>query len=230
LSSNVPTLRAVGAGEVVGVSVGTVKHVYNDGTNVRFVNLPDVGVYWDWCGSAVPGWVSLCTVPPFLVCDGSGFNAVTYPVLAAVLGSAVLPDFRGRNSFYLNGGTGRLTAAGAGIDGNTRFASGGSDGVGLTVNQIPAGVPSTNAGVINVSVSSTNLVISNPSGAPSFADLSGAGGQVTAWGLGALTSHLASTGSFVANAVNVTSTNGAQALVHSTTPGVVGGIRMIRAG
>lgn len=48
-----------------------------------------VGIVVDYAGAVAPaGW---------LVCDGSGFSAVTYPSLAAVLGSTTLPDYRGRS-------------------------------------------------------------------------------------------------------------------------------------
>ena len=120
------SFRAIGAGQVIAIPQGSCRHVYNDGTNVRFVNLPDVGVYWDIAASSVPAWISACTIPPWLNCNGATFSAATYPYLNNFLGGNTLPDYQGRAGYYLNQGTGRLTAGGAGIDGNTLFAAGGT--------------------------------------------------------------------------------------------------------
>jgi hypothetical protein len=43
-------------------------------------------------GSSVPSWISECTVPPYLVCDGTAFSSAIYPSLAAIIGP--LPDAR----------------------------------------------------------------------------------------------------------------------------------------
>jgi hypothetical protein len=121
-----------GSGNVVGLPPGS-SQIYWDGSNAGFVNLGRIGEYWDYAGAAVPAWVTACTVPPYLACDGGTFSAVTYPLLNVILGGTTLPDSRGRTRFALNGGTGRLTTTG-GIDGNTRFAGGG-DGDGLIIAQ-----------------------------------------------------------------------------------------------
>lgn len=126
-----------GSGNVVGVPPGS-SQVYWDGTNVSFVNLGKIGEYWDYGGSAVPAWVAACSVPPYLLCDGSTFSSGTYPLLAAILGTTTLPDSRARSRIPLDSGAGRVTTAGSGIDGSTRFASGGAQNVSLTSGQLAA--------------------------------------------------------------------------------------------
>lgn len=226
-SAGLVVVRAVTPTEFVAVPVGHVMHVYNDGAVVRFVNLPAPGTYLDYAGSSIPAWISTCSKPPFLLCDGSAFSGTTYPVLAAILGGTTLPDFRGRAAHYLNGGTGRLTTAGAGIDGNTLLAVGGNNGVNLAVNQIPAGVPSANAAQA-ISVASSFSDFLRLGGAT----FGGSFNQTGGFGFGFIGSAPAqvTVNSSGANNITVTSTNASQAIVPSTTPGIVAGIRMIRAG
>lgn len=126
-----------GSGNVVGVPPGA-SQVYWDGTNCGFINIGRVGEFWDYAGSAVPTWLTFCTVPPALACIGGTFSAVTYPLLNAILGTTTLPDSRGRARIALNGGTGRVTSAGSGIDGDTRSAAGGAQNVALTTAQLAA--------------------------------------------------------------------------------------------
>lgn len=125
-----------GSGNSVALRPGS-SQVYWDGTNVNFINLGGVGDYWDSSDADTPSWVSNCTVPPALKCNGGTFSAVTYPVLAARLGGTTLPDFQGRSAFYMDGGTGRITTAGSGIDGVTRFSAGGAQNVTLTISTMP---------------------------------------------------------------------------------------------
>ena len=120
-SAFVITLQTtVAGGQVVCLPPGEICEVVNDGTNIRFKNFGRVGDYWDYGGSSVPAWVSGCTVPPYLNCDGTTFSSATYPQLSVVLGSTTLPDRRGNTGYTLNQGTGRLTTAAGGLDGNTR--------------------------------------------------------------------------------------------------------------
>jgi hypothetical protein len=225
-STGLIVVRGVTGTEFVTLPIGHVMHVYNDGAIVRFVNLIAPGLYQDYAGSSVPSWISNCSKPPFLLCDGSTFSSVTYPILNGILGGNTLPDFRGRGGFFYNGGTGRLTTAGAGIDGNTLFASGGNNGVTLAVNQIPSGVPSSNASqAISVASTFSDILRLSPS------TFGGSFNQTGGFGFGFLASapsqiNVASAGT---NNISVTSTNSAQVVVPSTTQGTVGGIRMIRA-
>lgn len=132
-------LLTCGAGNNISIPQGRVTDILTDGTNVKFRNLGiDIGDYWDYAGSTVPVWVTACTVPPYLLCDGSTFSAVTYPYLNSILGTNTLPDLRGRSRFNLNGGTSRITTAGSGIDGNTRFSAGGAQSVTLDTTMIPS--------------------------------------------------------------------------------------------
>jgi microcystin-dependent protein len=126
-----------GSGNVVALPPGSCQ-VYWDGTNVSFINLGRVGEYWDYAGSAVPAWVTACSIPPYLLCDASSFSSGTYPLLAAILGTTTLPDMRGRSRAFLTGGTGRITTAGSGIDGDTRFSGGGAQNVTLDTTMIPS--------------------------------------------------------------------------------------------
>lgn len=128
--------RALASGEVIGIEQGSTQHVYNDGTNVRFVNLQMVGTYLDICDATVPAWITACTKPPFLNCDGTTFSAATYPYLSAKLGGTTLPDLRGVSRSTLNQGTGRITTAGSGLDGNTRFSLGGSQSHTMTLSDL----------------------------------------------------------------------------------------------
>jgi|SRR5579883_9445 hypothetical protein len=127
----------VAGGQAIVCPPGQGFDCYNDGTNLKFKNLgPQVGGYWDYCGSSVPAWVSGCTVPPYLNCDGTTFSSATYPQLTVIMGGTTLPDLRGRVRGYLNQGTGRMTSSG-GVDGNTLFASGGGQTTTLSSLHLP---------------------------------------------------------------------------------------------
>lgn len=225
---NIVQFRAIGSGEIICVDQGVVQHIYNDGTNVRFVNLQAVATYLDVYNTIVPTWISNCTKPPFLLCDGSTFNAATYPYLNQKLGGNVLPDFRGRAGYYVNGGTGRLTSAGAGIDGNTVSAAGGNNGVSLVAAQVPA---LSGSNLITVSDPSSKSLAAVPpgfsvsshlaaDGAPGSAKQDASSGVSAVW-----TSVNQLSGN---NTITVNSSGGSQ-IVQSTTPGIVSGIRLIRA-
>lgn len=115
-----------------------------EGTNssqagsVKFASLPLVGAFWDYAGSSVPNWVSACTVPPYLNCDGTTFSSGTYPALAVVLGGTTLPDLRGRIRAYLNQGQARITTAVSGVDGDTNLSAGGAQSVTIGASNVPA--------------------------------------------------------------------------------------------
>lgn len=125
-------------GRLIGVPPGTMTDVMTDGTNARFRALPPVGTYWDYSGSSVPAWVSICTIPPYLNCDGTTFSSATYPALTDIFGSTTLPDSRGRNRFALNQGTARLNSSLGGLDGNTNHTSGGLETHTQTIAEMVA--------------------------------------------------------------------------------------------
>lgn len=128
-------LTTAAGGQVIGIPPGVPTEIMTDGVNVKFSNFGEVGTYWDYAGSSVPAWLSVCTVPPRLNCDGTSFSSATYPILATILGGTTLPDARGRYRATLNQGTGRITSS-AGVDGNTLLAAGGSM-LTLSASMIP---------------------------------------------------------------------------------------------
>jgi len=118
----------------------------NNGS-IRYIGLDRVGTLWDYAGSSVPNWVSGCTIPPYLNCDGTTFSSATYPALATILGSTTLPDTRGRFRATLNQSQSRITSGSStgGVDGDTNFASGGSQTTTLSSQNVPS-VPITDPG------------------------------------------------------------------------------------
>ncbi len=214
------TVVGTGLGQAVGLEQGCIYDILIDGTNVKFRNLPPVGTYLDIIDTAVPLWISICTVPPYLLCNGSSFSAVTYPYLAAKLGGTVTPDLRGRTRFYLDGGAGRITTAGSGIDGNTRFSTGGAQNVTLVTANLPAYTPSgtlgsftltlptrsitTNTGTVPVATNTANQTSGNQDILSTF------GGSIT--------------GLFTGTAQGGTSTP-----VNKMPPAVISGVTLIRA-
>lgn len=122
-SSFTVTLATTAAGgQYIALPPGEPIDIFTDGTNVKFRNLGRVGSYWDYAGSSIPNWVSGCSIPPYLNCDGSAFSSAAYPVLATVLGGTTLPDSRGRVRAALNQGTARITTV---ISSDIVGASGG---------------------------------------------------------------------------------------------------------
>lgn len=206
-------------GQIICIPPGGVQHIYNSGTEVNFVNLQAVGTYLDVASASVPGWIASCTKPPFLHCDGSTFSAVTYPALAQVIGGTTLPDFRGRAPYYLNVGSGRLTSAGAGIDGNTLLAGGGANGIALSSNQIPS---LTSSGNVTITVNSTTGL--TLTGTIQSANVTG--GADRALRSDAVNQAIASSG---VNNIIVAYTNASQQIVGNAAPGAMSGLRLIRA-
>lgn len=212
-----------GAGEVIGVPQGEATQVFVDGSNVRFVSLDRIGAYWDYAGSSVPTWVTSCTVPPYLICDGTAFSAVTYPYLNTVLGGTTLPDLRGRSRAYLNGGTSRLTTAGSGVDGDTRFAAGGAQNFTIAQANLPS---------VNFTVS--GITLSDPGHAHSFPT----NGTIARGGSDKCADSTIQTGSdnTTTNTTGITIANQGQAAsggsstaLGNVQPTCIGGITMIRA-
>lgn len=167
-SAFIITLNTTAAGgQAICCPPGEIIDIINDGTNIRFRNLGRIGTYWDYAGSSVPAWVSGCTVPPYLNCDGTTFSSATYPQLTTILGSTTLPDSRGRFRATLNQGTGRITSSG-GVDGNTAYASGGSQAQNITIksSNLPNSIPYKDAGHVHAggqAANQTGFAGSNPS-------------------------------------------------------------------
>jgi microcystin-dependent protein len=125
-----------GGGEVIGIPDGEAVDVYSDGTNMRFRNLGGrVGTIEHFSGiSAVPPWIGACTVPPYLLCDGSIYNVSTYPFLGAKFGATFggngsstfgVPDLRGRYPLALDASGLRVTNAISNVNAAVLGAAGG---------------------------------------------------------------------------------------------------------
>jgi microcystin-dependent protein len=116
--------------------------IINIAGQLSFQNLGRVGSYWDYAGSSIPNWVSGCSLPPYLNCDGTTFSSAAYPALATVLGGNTLPDSKGRQRLTLDQSAGRLSSATIGFSPNTVGAAGGSQNVTLTTSNLPPYTPS----------------------------------------------------------------------------------------
>jgi hypothetical protein len=122
--------------QVICVPPFEITDIQVNGNVVKFRNLGRIGTFIDYAVSTVPNWITKCTIPPYLLCDGSAFSGGTYPQLAGMIGSNV-PDLRGRARAYLNGGTGRITSAGSGINGDAIFSAGGQQNIQLLQQHLP---------------------------------------------------------------------------------------------
>jgi len=134
--------------QVVAVPPGEVCEIYNDGANVRFVGLGRVGSLEFWGGiTALPRWVTECTVKPFLLCDSTAtYNFSDYPALSAIYlgkfgGNGIttfgVQDLRGRMPLAYDGTGTRITAALCGVNGQTMGASGGIAGTTMVRSDLP---------------------------------------------------------------------------------------------
>lgn len=208
--------RAAGVGEIIAVDQGISQRIYNDGTNVRFVDLPPIGSYLDIAQSTVPAWITTCTKPPFLLCNGSTFSAVTYPYLNTKLGGNTLPDLRGVSRYTLNQGTSRLTTAGSGLDGDTLFSIKSTQSRTLLTANLPAYTPS---GTI------TNGLISISHNAAAANGSSTGGGGFLCGGSNASISASQASSTFTGTPQGGTSTP-----IGLIGTGVIAGITLIRAG
>lgn len=210
----VVTLTNVGV-STLGLPPGEGVIIYFDGLALRYLNLDRIGSYCDYAGTALPGWVSACSILPYLNCDGTTFNATTYPILNQILGGNTLPDLRGRSRAYLNQGTARITAAVSGVDGNTLKAAGGLQQ--LTIGQ-------SNLPVVNLTFTGNPVTIVG-NGGQNLIDTSSGVGAVNGSGftvpVGEVKPVITPTGS-------ISSFGGGVALGYMP-PVTIGGITMIRA-
>ena len=127
----------VASGKAICVPPGEWIEMRTDSVNCTFRNLGRVGSYFDYAGSSVPNWVSGCTVPPYLNCDGSPISSSVYPVLFGLLGGTT-PDARGRYRATLDQSVGRLSSAVIGFSPTTPGAGGGSQTATLVTANVPA--------------------------------------------------------------------------------------------
>lgn len=196
----------IGAGLTVCAPPGEMTTVYTDGATFKYLGLGPIGTYLDFGGTSVPRWISGQSVPPYLNCDGSAFNAATYPVLNAHLGGNILPDARGRFRATLNQATGRLTGVSAtnGLDGNTLLSGGGNQTIAIT----------------NMPIHNHNPIINSFPG-PGYSLISALGGG----GLG----NFSFAGPDTAQGTVLLNSNAGSGTSYAP-PSYVGGLTLIRAG
>lgn len=197
---------------------GETIDVYFDGTDAVYRSLPHhIGEYWDYGGSAVPAWVTGCSVPPYLLVDGSTYSAVTYPYLNTILGTTTLIDQRARVRIPLDGGTGRVTTAGSGIDGATRFSAGGAQNNTLVDTNIVPHTHTQEAQTPTFNVTTNSIGVAG--GSDSFVRSIGSGTNFTT----TADATPGTTGSYGGS-------GGSAQPFTNMQPTVVHGITMIRAG
>ena len=232
-------LRAAIATQIIGIDQGMCQQVYNDGSNVKFVNLGATGQMEFWTGyTSMPGWITNCTVAPYLLCDGSTFAFSTYPALGARYGgnfggngvtTAATPDMRGRVPLAYDGTGTRITAAVSGINGQTLGAAADNQGITLTAGQIPS-ITSSTGGAVTVAAigGATGIPIAPSAGNISTGLANGVGGSFAApastsgsWGA---VNSLSTSG-----AVGSSSTNTGGQVHSNVQPAQVAGIWVVRA-
>lgn len=145
--------RAAGTGNLIGLPPGEPCHIYNDGTDCKYVNMGRVGEFLDLCVATTPSWMNAGTVPPYLPCVGTAtYSFTTYPALGAMLGSTFggngittfgVPDLANRARVSIDtAGAGRLTFAGSNITGTLFGASGGSQALSAHTHTATTGTES----------------------------------------------------------------------------------------
>jgi microcystin-dependent protein len=220
------------ATEVVAINQGERHTVYNDGANVRFVDLGgSIGSLEKWAGlSNMPAWVGACTKKPYLLCDGSIYNFSDFPYLGNRLlgsfgGNGIttfgVPDLRGRLDIPYDGTGSRITTAGSGLNGQSLGAVLDKQSNTLVVANLP---PYTPSGTI------TNGAITFPSTITTSA-ATGAGGGVTT---GPSQTNTDMTGVFrlqqAASVFNGAAQGGLSQPITNVQPSQITGIAVIRAG
>lgn len=224
-SSFVVTMASTIAGSIVGVppfeSIGIFLEGSGAGVSagaLRHRGLGRAGSYWDYAGSSIPAWISACTVPPYLLCDGTAFSTAVYPALAIALNGGTLPDARGRYRASLNSGTGRITSGTStgGVDGNTILATGGAQTTLLTSQNVPL-VP-----IVLTDPTHTHSLITNYIGT-----YNGANADVTGGNTGG--SFRSGVTSASATGITVTAGNAVPTNTTNLPPTYVGGLTFVRA-
>lgn len=207
-SAFVITLATTAAGgQVICVPPGEGIDIINDTVNMRYRNFGRVGGYWDYAGSSVPAWVSGCSVPPYLNCDGTVFSSAAFPQLAVILGGTTLPDSKGRSRFATDQGAGRISSAATAFSGSSVGSGGGSQTTTLGTSNLP---PYTPGGAITFN----QPTLISPGGANSLA-----GGTAAPQGV---TQNLV--GTFTG-----TAQGGVSAPLTNLPPAYIGGLTLIRS-
>ena len=140
-------IQSVGGAQQICMPPGEITDIQIGSSGVKYRNLGRVGSYLDLATASVPQWIANCTIPPYLLCDGSSFSATTYPQLVALIGTNITPDLRGRSRAMLNLSTNRITGAVTGINGDALFAAGGVQTSTLVTANLPQHTHSGTTGV-----------------------------------------------------------------------------------
>lgn len=224
-------LRGLTATEVIYPPQGERIEIYNDGANVRYVNLARVGAMELWAGlTALPSWVQSCTKLPYLLCNGLLYNVSDFPYLGARLGSTFggngittfgVPDLRGRVPLAYDATGGRITVAGSGLDGQILGAAIDTQSITLVANQIPS-LTSVNPAQ-PISVRSSNAIASG--GGINTVGTPGTGTPVT---FISSPNAPAVQSSSDDNSISVNYTNASQQVVGNVQPAQVTGIWVIK--
>lgn len=158
-TTSVQLAPSAGLGNKIGAPPGQKIHVFYDGTDMDYVNLPTPGAALDLHinTTTLPPWMTACTVAPYLVKDGSVYTASVFPALAQLLGSTFggngittfgVPDERARvrlgvDTIQVASGatSARITGAGAGFNGSQLGAFGGVQTAVLLTGNLPPYTP-----------------------------------------------------------------------------------------
>ena len=136
-TSSVQLAPSAGGGNKIGAPPGQKIHVFYDGTDMDYVNMPTPGAALDLHTNttSTPPWMQVCTVPPYLLKNGTIYSSSTFPALSQLLGSTyggngittfAVPDEQARMRIAVDsGGAGRVTSL-SGINGSTFGSAGGS--------------------------------------------------------------------------------------------------------
>lgn len=220
------TLRgATAATRVIGLPPGFTGSIFNDGSNVKFIDLGKTGTKEHWVGlSAMPAWVAACTVKPYLLCDGTVYNYSDYPALGPMLGSSFggngattfgVPDTRGRVSLPYDGTGARITVGGCNINGQTIGASGGAQTVTLDTTQIPSHSHTVDTSALRVSA------IASPSN-------NSVGGAGVGGSQSAMTANLNAATSITVTGTATGGSTGGGLAHNNVQPAIVTGIDVIK--
>lgn len=147
-----------GAGNKIGAPPGKKCHVFFDGTDMDYVNMPDPGTAYDFHTNttSLPPWMLACTVAPYLIKDGSTYSTATYPALAQYLGSTY--GGNGINTFGVPDERNRMRVP---VD-TIQAASGTTSN--RIVNVFSGKVLGTSGGIEQMTILTGNLPPYTPSG------------------------------------------------------------------
>jgi len=205
-------MRATGTGNLIGIPPGEFVEVVCDGTNMDFVGLGRIGTYTDLAVSSVPAWINACTLPPYLLCDGSTYAVSIAPTLAVMLGSTF-------------GGNG-ITTFGVPNAGNKARVAIGTDLTTLNCGINGAQIGAT-GGTTTLQAHTHNAVVTDPGHVHTYSKagptLTGSFSGNAFSGLSTENTGTASTGITVANSTTGSGSSG------NVQPTFVHGLTFIRA-